>query len=125
MIKIEAGLQKGIAQRAADQRASRANGFRSTHRLQAGVDFDKIHRNQVSSLVNTLADEVAFSECQSPTHWGTSARRPLRVQSINIEGQMDGSIISNMSQRHLNHTTDSMTRETLLVHVLGDPGKPV
>lgn len=107
--KSSKSLQKGIAQGTPYQRASSADRLSSTHRLQARVHFDQVHGHQVAGLVDTLTDEVALTQSQAATDWGTGAGSPLRVQRIDVEREVDGSIIANVSESHLDNATDAVT----------------
>ena len=59
--------------------------------------------------MDALADEIALTQGQTTTHRGTSAGCPLGVQRIDIEREVDGGIIANVSESHLDHTTDTVT----------------
>lgn len=76
--------------------------------LQAGVHLHQIHRHQVARLVHTLADEVTLAQRQSTTHRGTRARRPLRVQRVDVERQVDRRVIANVRQGHFDHAANAV-----------------
>lgn len=59
--------------------------------------------------MNTLTNEVSLAERQAPADWSSSAGRPLRVQRVDVEGQVNGGVASNMSQGHFDHASDSIS----------------
>lgn len=124
MTDIHYILQQGISQRTAHQRAPSPNRVRRPHGIEAGVDLDQIHGDEVTCLVHTLADEVSLAKSQSPTHGGSSARCPLRIERIDVKRQMDGCVVSNVSERHLDDTADSVSNP-LAIAVLQARGMPV
>lgn len=58
--------------------------------------------------MHTLGDIITLSQCQASSHWRSRARSPLRIQRIDIKGQMDRRIGPDMGQRHLHDTPDTM-----------------
>lgn len=59
--------------------------------------------------MDALADEVALTQGQATTHRGTSAGCPLGVQRIDVEREVDGGIVANVSESHLDNATDTVT----------------
>lgn len=106
------GSQQRVSQRAANQRAAGADRLRGTDRIQAGVDLDQIHGNQVTRLVHALADEVTLAEGQTATHGRACAGRPLGVQGVDVKGQMDGRVVADVSERHVHHLADTVPATT-------------
>ena len=101
--------QQRVSQRTAHQRAPRPDCVRCPHFFQTGIDLDQIHGDQIACPMNTLTNEVSLAERQAPADWSSSAGRPLRVQRVDVEGQVDGGVASNVSQGHFDHASDSIS----------------
>lgn len=59
--------------------------------------------------MHSFTDEVSLSQRQSTTDWCTGTRCPLRIQCIDIEGQVDWGIVTDVSESHFDNATDTMT----------------
>lgn len=59
--------------------------------------------------MHSFTDEVSLTQRQSTTDWCTGTRCPLRIQRIDIEGQVNGGVVTDVSESHFNNATDTMT----------------
>ena len=59
--------------------------------------------------MHSLTDEVSLTQRQSTTDWCTGTRCPLRIQRIDIKGQVNGSIVTNVSESHFDNASDTVT----------------
>lgn len=110
-LRSSISLQKSITERTSYQRASGANGLGGTYGFQARVHLDQVHGHQVARLVHALADEVTLTQGQSSTDGGASAGGPLGVQRIDVKGEVNGSVVANVGQGHLDNTANSVAVE--------------
>ena len=60
--------------------------------LERGVNLDKVHCDKAPGLVNALSDVVAFAQGEAAAHGGAGARCPLRIEGVDVEGEMDGGV---------------------------------
>jgi len=101
-------LQQGVTESTPDNGASSTNSLARTLALQARVNLDQIHSDQRSCGSNTLGDEVSLTQSQTTTNRCTRARRPHRVERINIERQMNRRVASDPAQRHIHDLANSV-----------------
>lgn len=107
-------LEQGVAQGAADERAARADGLAGAHRGQAGVDLDQVHGDQVAGGVDALGDEVALAQGQAAADGRAGAGRPLGVEGVDVEGQMDRGVVADVGEGHLDDAADAVAAGQLV-----------
>lgn len=103
-------LQQSLAESAAHNRAAGTDGLQSAC-LSGGesrVNLDKIDGDQVARLVDALADVVALAESKATADGGAGAGSPGRVEGVNVEGQMDGGVGTNVGKGHLHDTANAV-----------------
>lgn len=76
---------------------------------QVGVHLDQVNSNEVARLVHALADKVTLSESKTASDGCTGAGSPHGVKSIDIEGQVNGSVVTDVSESHLDDTANAVT----------------
>jgi hypothetical protein len=76
---------------------------------QVRVNLDQVNGNKVTRLVYALADEVTFTESKTAADGCTGAGSPHGVEGINIEGQMDGCVVADVSEGHLDDAANTVT----------------
>ena len=100
--------QQRVAERALDQRAAGPHRLLRAGRLQARVDLDQVHGHQAARLGHALADVVALAQRQAAAHGRAGAGRPLRIQRVDVEGQVDGRVGADVAERHLHDAADAV-----------------
>lgn len=103
-------LQQRISQRTPHQRTPSPDRLRRSLLIQTRIHLDQIHRHQIARLVHTLADEVALAQGQTAAHGGAGAGRPLGVQAVDVEGEMDGSVVAYVGEGHFDNAADAVSR---------------
>lgn len=113
-------LQQGLAEGAAHDRAARVDGLAGTSLggSQAGVDLDQVDGDEVAGLVNRLADVVALAQGQTTTDGGAGGSSPGRVEGVNVEGQVDGGVGTDVGKGHLDDAANTVAADNVLVIVL-------
>jgi hypothetical protein len=101
-------LQKRITKRTTNNRNTGADRVTSTLGIQTGVYLDKIQRDELPSFGNALGDEVTLTQSQPTAYWSTGARCPHGIQSVDVEGEMNGRIASDPTQCHIHDFANAM-----------------
>ena len=106
-------LQQTLAQRASDQAASGAHSLAGARVMlasnQTGVDLYQVHGDQVTRLVDALGNVVALAQCQPAPNGGACAGSPLRVESVDVEAEVNWSVVAYVGEGHLHDATDAMS----------------
>lgn len=101
-------LQKGITKSATNDRVTSTDGIAGAYFIKAGVDLNKVERNERAGLCNALGDEVSLTKRQTTSDGGTGAGGPHGVEGVDIEGQVDGCIAADPGQRHVHDLANAM-----------------
>jgi hypothetical protein len=75
---------------------------------QTRVDFDQVDSYQAAGLMYALADKVTLPQRQTAANRCSRARRPHRVERIDVKGQVNRGIVADMCERHFDDTPDSV-----------------
>lgn len=59
--------------------------------------------------MHALADEIALAQREAASHGGAGAGGPLRIQGVDVEGEMDGGVVANMGEGHFDDAADSVS----------------
>jgi len=98
--------QQRIPQRTPHQRAARSDRLRRPHSLQARIDLHQIHSHETSSPMHALGDIIALTEGQAPAYGRAGAGGPLRVEGVDVEGEVDGGVGADVAEGHFHHATN-------------------
>ncbi|KFZ04561.1 hypothetical protein V502_10059 [Pseudogymnoascus sp. VKM F-4520 (FW-2644)] len=60
--------------------------------LKRRVHLNQVHRDQAPRLVHALGDVVALAQGEAAAHGGAGAGRPLGVERVDVEGEVDGGV---------------------------------
>lgn len=90
---------------------------------QAGVDLDQVDGDEVAGLVNGLADVVTLAQGQAATDGGAGGSSPGRVESVNVEGQVNGGVGTDVGKGHLDDAANTVAADNVLANVLEASGK--
>lgn len=82
---------------------------------QLGVHLDQVDGDEVAGLVHAFADEVTLAESQAAADGCAGARSPHGVEGIDVEGKVDGSVVANVSEGHLDDAANTVTMSKRLV----------
>mgnify|MGYP005988308413 CR=1 FL=1 len=82
---------------------------------QAGVNLDQVNGNEAAGLVDRLADEVTLTQSQTTTDGGTGTGSPHGVEGVDVEGQVDGSVGTDVSEGHLDNAANTVTSKLLVI----------
>jgi hypothetical protein len=112
--------QKRVSQRTSHNADARSYGLSRTFLLQTRVDFDQVQSDQATSLVHALCNEISLSQRKTSSHRRSGTRREPRVERINVERQVNRSVRTDPSKRHIHDLANTMTIN--VVHAKGlDP----
>lgn len=105
-------LQQALTKRTTNQRASRADSLVGTKVvdswLESWVDLNQVHGDEAASLVDALGDEVSLSQGKTSADWGTGGRSDDRVESVDIEGEVDWGVGADVGECHLHNASDAV-----------------
>ena len=59
--------------------------------------------------MHALANEIALAKGESASHGGAGSGSPLRIQTVDIEGKMDGGIVADVAESHFDDAADSVS----------------
>lgn len=105
--------QQGVAQRTPDQTTACPDGLTCAPLLQTGIDLDQIHGDQLAGLMHTLCDIVPFSEGQTSAHGRARRWRPLRIQRVDVKGEMDRRIRPDVTEGHFHDAADTVAIDVM------------
>lgn len=80
------------------------------------VHLDEVNGDKVSCLVHALADEISLAESQTAADGCAGAGCPHGVEGIDVKGQMDGGVVSDVSEGHLDNAADTMSVNVSQAH---------
>ena len=69
----------------------------------------QVHSDQTARLMHTLGDIIALAQRQAAADGGACAGRPLRIQAVDVEGQVDGRVGADVPERHFHHAADAVS----------------
>lgn len=114
-------LQQALTQSTPDQTAPCAHRLAGARVVlrgnQARVDLDQVHGDQVARLVDALGDIVTLAQGQAATHGGAGTWGPLGVEGVDVEAEVDGGVVADVSKGHLHDATNAMSVFQLLALV--------
>ena len=64
--------------------------------------------------MHALGDVVAFPQGQAAAHGGAGAGRPLGIQGVDVEGEVDGGVVADVSEGHFHDSADTVSGEIRL-----------
>lgn len=85
---------------------------------QVRVHLDQVNGNEVARLVYALTDKVAFTESETAADGCAGAGSPHGVEGIDIKGQVDGSVVTDVSKGHLDDAANTVTANEKLVNTI-------
>lgn len=85
---------------------------------QVRVHLDQVNGNEVARLVYALTDKVAFTESETAADGCAGAGSPHGVEGIDIKGQVDGSVVTDVSKGHLDDAANTVTANEKLVNAI-------
>lgn len=65
--------------------------------------------------MHALADEVALAQGQAAAHGGAGAGRPLGVQAVDVEGEMDGRVVADVGEGHFDNAADTVSSQLAMI----------
>jgi hypothetical protein len=82
---------------------------------QLGVHLDQVDGDEVACLVHAFADEVTLAESEATADGCAGAGSPHGVEGIDVEGEVDGGVVANVSEGHLDDAANTVTVSKRLV----------
>ena len=91
-------LKQSIPQRTPHHPNPSPNRLPRPPRLQRGINLHQIHSHQLPRLSHTLGDIIRLPERKPAPNRGPRRRRPLRVQRVDVKGEMDGGVGADVEE---------------------------
>ncbi|KFZ03956.1 hypothetical protein V501_09274, partial [Pseudogymnoascus sp. VKM F-4519 (FW-2642)] len=65
--------------------------------------------DEATSLVHALGDVVALAKGEAAADGGPGAGRPLGVEGVDIEGEVDGGVVADVGEGHFHDFADAVS----------------
>lgn len=103
-------LQEGLTKGAPHQGAAGTDSVLLSLRAigELGVHLDQVDGHEVAGLVNGLADVVTLAEGKATSDGSAGAGSPHGVEGVDVEGQVDGGVVANVGEGHLDDAANAV-----------------
>jgi hypothetical protein len=104
-------LQQCLSQSTSRDATANPQGFKL---FDVGINLHEIHSDKLASLMHTLSNEVSFSKCQAAADGRASTEDKGRVESVDVEGEVDWCIGAEVGESLVHYFADAVAGEMLV-----------